>query len=99
VLLKGAATLVAAPEHKIAVNPTGHAVLASGGMGDVLSGVIAALLVTADPYRAACAGAYLHGRAATELAGERGVDRGLLAHEIAAAIPVALSRTLAAANP
>lgn len=97
VLLKGAATLVATPEQRITVNPTGHAALASGGMGDVLSGVIAALLVACEPHRAACAGAYLHGRAATELAEERGVDRGLLAHEIAAAVPVALAHTLAEA--
>ena len=97
VLLKGARTLVAAPDTRVAVNPTGHAVLATGGTGDVLSGVIAALLVFAPPFQAACAGAFLHGRAAADLAGERGVDRGLLAHEIAAAIPAALARTLAEA--
>ena len=96
VLLKGAWTLVAAPDAPVAVNPTGHAVLATGGTGDVLSGVIAALLVFAPPFRAACAGAFVHGRAAAELARERGVDRGLLAHEIAAAIPAALAHTLAA---
>jgi hydroxyethylthiazole kinase-like uncharacterized protein yjeF len=98
VLLKGAQTLVAAPDAPIAVNPTGHPVLATGGTGDVLSGVIAALLVLAPPFKAACAGAFLHGRAATELARERGVDRGILAHEIAAAIPDALARTLAEAG-
>jgi NAD(P)H-hydrate epimerase len=100
VLLKGARTLVAAPDTRVAVNPTGSAVLATGGTGDVLSGVIAALLVFAAPFQAACAGAFLHGRAAADLARERNVDRGLLAHEIAAAIPTALARTLAeAAGP
>jgi len=90
VLLKGASTLIAAPGRRVAVNPTGHPILATGGAGDVLSGVIAALLVAADPYRAACAGAYVHGRAASELAALRRVDRGVLAHEIAGAVPHAL---------
>ena len=98
VLLKGASTLVAVAGRPVAVNPTGHAVLATGGTGDVLAGVIAALLVRADPYRAACAGAFLHGRAAADLARERGVDRGVLAHEVAAAVPSAIARTLAEAT-
>ena len=95
VLLKGASTLVAAPGERTAVNPTGHPLLATGGTGDVLCGVIAALLVRSTPYRAACAGAYLHGLAATELARERRVDRGVLAHELAAQVPVTLARVLA----
>jgi NAD(P)H-hydrate epimerase len=98
VLLKGACTLVAAQGRAVAVNPTGHAVLATGGTGDVLAGALAALLVHADPFRAACAGAFLHGRAAAELARELGVDRGVLAHEIAARIPTAIARTLAEAE-
>ena len=99
VLLKGASTLVAAPGEPIAVNPTGHPLLATGGAGDVLCGVVAALLVRSVPYRAACAGAYLHGLAAAELARERRVDRGVLAHEVAEQVPVALARVLADAGP
>jgi NAD(P)H-hydrate epimerase len=98
VLLKGAFTLVAAPGERVAVNPTGHPLLATGGAGDVLCGVLAALLVRSTPYRAACAGAYLHGLAASELARERRVDRGVLAHEVAAQVPVALARVLADAR-
>jgi NAD(P)H-hydrate epimerase len=91
VLLKGSSTLVGAPGQKITVNPTGHPVLATGGSGDVLSGVIAALSIGGDPFRSACTGAYVHGRAAEELAGERGVDRGILAHEIADQVPRVLA--------
>jgi NAD(P)H-hydrate epimerase len=91
VLLKGSSTLVGAPGQKIAVNPSGHPVLATGGSGDVLSGVIAALSVGADPFRSACTGAYVHGSAAAALAAERGVDRGILAHEIADRVPRALA--------
>jgi ADP-dependent NAD(P)H-hydrate dehydratase / NAD(P)H-hydrate epimerase len=91
VLLKGAATLVGAPGQKIAVNPTGHPVLATGGSGDVLTGVIAALATGSEPFRAACAGAYLHGMAGSIAAREHGLDRGVLAHEIADQVPRALA--------
>jgi ADP-dependent NAD(P)H-hydrate dehydratase / NAD(P)H-hydrate epimerase len=90
VLLKGASTLIAGPGERIAVNPTGNGLLATGGAGDVLAGVVSALLVGSEPYRAACAGAYLHGAAAGILATERAVDRGVLAHEVADAVPRAL---------
>jgi NAD(P)H-hydrate epimerase len=91
VLLKGAATLVSAPGQKIAVNPTGHPVLATGGSGDVLTGVIAALATGSEPFRAACAGAYVHGMAGSIAAREHGLDRGVLAHEIADQVPRALA--------
>jgi NAD(P)H-hydrate epimerase len=91
VLLKGAPTLIGAPGEPVAVCPSGHPVLATGGSGDVLSGCIGALLATADPYGAACSAAFVHGRAAAGLALRRGVDRGVLAHEIADEIPVAIA--------
>jgi NAD(P)H-hydrate epimerase len=91
VLLKGSATLIGAPGQKIAVNPTGHPVLATGGSGDVLTGVISALAAGSEPFRAACAGAYVHGSAARLAASDRGVDRGILAHEIADEVPRALA--------
>jgi NAD(P)H-hydrate epimerase len=70
VLAKGARTVVAVPDDRALVNPTGSPGLASGGAGDVLTGAIGALLAQALPGReAAAAGAWLHGRAA-ELAGE-----------------------------
>ncbi|HTQ04448.1 MAG TPA: NAD(P)H-hydrate dehydratase [Polyangiaceae bacterium] len=90
VLLKGAFTLIAAPGRAIAVNPTGNGLLATGGAGDVLAGVIGALSVGAEPYAAACAGAYVHGAAADLLAADLAVDRGVLAHEVADAVPRAI---------
>ncbi|MEP7049787.1 MAG: NAD(P)H-hydrate dehydratase [Pseudomonadota bacterium] len=89
VLLKGHRTLVGAPDERVAINPTGSNVLATGGSGDVLSGVLAAFGTHLDARRAAYSAAYVHG-----LAGERralhGVDRGVLASEIADEVPFAL---------
>jgi NAD(P)H-hydrate epimerase len=62
-------------------------VLATGGSGDVLSGIIAALACELSPRAAAFAGAYAQGAAADAWASTRGADRGLLAHEIADELP------------
>jgi NAD(P)H-hydrate epimerase len=65
VLLKGACTVIASPAGELWINPTGNAGLAKGGSGDVLTGVITALLAQGlPPFHAAAAGAYLHGLAA-----------------------------------
>lgn len=67
VVLKGAFTVIAAPDGRAAVQPFATAALATAGTGDVLAGAIAGLLAQGlDPYDAAVAGAWLHG-----LAGER----------------------------
>lgn len=67
VLLKGAYTVIA-ENGRVFVNPTGNAALAKGGSGDVLAGIIAALLAQgADPLEAAASGAYIHGKAADKL--------------------------------
>jgi NAD(P)H-hydrate epimerase len=64
VVLKGSGTLVVKEGKTIHVNLTGNAGMASGGMGDVLSGIIGGLLAQGiPPFDAACAGAFLHGRA------------------------------------
>ncbi len=90
VALKGAATVIADPGGFVAVNPTGGPALASGGTGDVLTGVIAGLLAQGVPARdAAVLGVFLHGAAADRLAAERGAA-GLLASEVAGALPDAL---------
>jgi len=82
VVLKGARSLIAAPDGRLVINPTGGPGLASGGSGDVLSGVLGALIAQGlDAFDAAVVGTYLHGRAG-EL---RSV--GLLAHEVADRIP------------
>jgi NAD(P)H-hydrate epimerase len=90
VVLKGAASVVATPEGLLAVNPTGGPALASGGTGDVLTGVIAGLLAQGLPPREAAAlGVFVHGHAADRLAVRRGAV-GLLAGEVAEALPDAL---------
>lgn len=66
VLSKGSRTVVGDPDGRVAVNVTGGPALATAGTGDVLTGVIAALLARGVPaWEAAVAGAWLHGRAAT----------------------------------
>jgi ADP-dependent NAD(P)H-hydrate dehydratase / NAD(P)H-hydrate epimerase len=87
VVLKGAHTLIGGPDGEVIVNPTGTPLLATAGSGDVLSGVIGALLAGGLSARdAAIAGVYLHGAAAQALEPRLG-DAGLLAHEVADAIP------------
>ncbi len=85
-LLKGASTVIAAPDGRVAVNPTGNPGMAAGGMGDVLSGIIGGLLAQGlSPWRAACCGAFLHGMAADDLA--RSHPQGYLAGEVADRLP------------
>ncbi|HUP61004.1 MAG TPA: NAD(P)H-hydrate dehydratase [Thermoanaerobaculia bacterium] len=92
VVLKGYQTLVAEPDGHVFVNPTGNPGMASGGMGDVLGGMIAALLARGtDPLDAACAGVYVHGLAGDVLKEEQG-DTGLAAMDLADRIPHAIQR-------
>ena len=93
VVLKGARTIVcdgALGDDFCSINPTGGPALGTGGSGDVLSGVIAALLAQqVSPYDAARAGVYVHGRAGDALAqihGERGV--------VSSDLPVAVAGVL-----
>ncbi len=73
VLLKGAPTFIADPDGNIRLNPTGNAGMATGGTGDVLSGIIGSLLAQGlDPLDAACCGAYVHGLAGDFAADEVG---------------------------
>ncbi len=82
-LLKGAGTLIAAPDGRLALCDRGHPAMASAGLGDVLAGLIGALLAQElAPFDAACLGAWLHA-AAGERLGEQG--RGLAAADL---IPV-----------
>ncbi|MFN2385138.1 MAG: NAD(P)H-hydrate dehydratase [Thermoanaerobaculia bacterium] len=89
VILKGAATLIADPAGTVRVNPTGSPLMASAGAGDVLTGAVAALLAGGlRALEAAYCAAYLHGAAGELLAASLG-DAGLLAHELADAMPLA----------
>ena len=81
-MLKGAGTVVAAHPDALGIIDAGNAGMASGGMGDVLSGIIGALLgQKLSPYDAACAGCVAHGAAADVLAARFGT-RGMLATDL-----------------
>jgi NAD(P)H-hydrate epimerase len=98
VVLKGAHTVIAAPDGRIAVSPVACPALATAGAGDVLSGVIAALACSLPPFEAACAGVMIHGLAGDAWSeAHGGSDRGLLASEIADAIPSLTSVSASAA--
>jgi NAD(P)H-hydrate epimerase len=91
-VLKGFQTLIADPEGQVRVNPTGNPGMASGGMGDVLAGIIGALLARdVDPFEAACCGVYLHGFTGDILKEELG-DTGLAATDLAERVPLAIQR-------
>ena len=82
VVLKGSRTVVAAPDGRACVNPTGNPGLARGGSGDVLAGMTAALLACGLPaYEAAACAVYLHGAAADRAAAALG-EYGMLPHDI-----------------
>lgn len=81
VVLKGAGSLIANPDGRLHVCPWGNPGMASGGMGDLLAGIIAALLAQGcDAWQAACLGVGLHARAGDHAA-RRG-ERGLLASDL-----------------
>ena len=90
VVLKGARTVIAAPDGRVAINPAATPALATAGTGDVLAGVIAGLRAQGlTAFDAAVVGVYLHGRAGELVAEELG-DAGALAGDIADALPYAL---------
>lgn len=90
VVLKGHHTVVASFDGMTFVNDTGNPGMASGGCGDVLTGVIAALMgQQLPPLEAARLGVYLHGLAGDLVAKERG-EIGLIASDVADRIPQAI---------
>ena len=91
-MLKGARTVVAAPDGQLAVAPFENPALASGGTGDVLAGAIGALLAQGlAPFDAARLGVYLHGTAG-EAGRERFGDAGLLASDLPDGLAIARKR-------
>jgi len=96
VVLKGFHSVIAAPNGDVFVNTTGNAGLAKGGSGDVLTGLLAALIAqfgTQDLYRVVALGTYLHGRAA-QLVSAESDESGVLAGEVARAVPAARRKLL-----
>jgi NAD(P)H-hydrate epimerase len=93
-VLKGAATIVARPDGTVFVNATGNPGMAAGGMGDVLTGLIAGLITQGMEVGAAArAGVLLHGSAADRTAAQR-APVGYLATEVMDAIPQAMVQRL-----
>ena len=92
VVLKGAGTVIAEPGGDVFINATGNAGMATAGMGDVLSGVIASFMAQGlEPLPAAVAGVYYHGHAG-DLAAQMEGMAGLTAGDVIRHLPLALRR-------
>lgn len=90
VVLKGDDTLIAHPDGRVAVSRGGSPALATAGTGDVLTGVLAALLAQSlDPFEAAAAGVWLHASAGREAARRQGAVEGVIATDVIEALPAA----------
>jgi NAD(P)H-hydrate epimerase len=93
-VLKGARTVIAAPDGAVAINGSGNPGMASGGMGDVLTGIIAALLGQHySPFDACRLGVFVHGLAADLSAAEKGMI-GLIASDVVERLPNAFKKLL-----
>jgi NAD(P)H-hydrate epimerase len=98
VVLKGARTIIAAPDGTAAIAPFENPALATGGTGDVLAGAIGSLLAQGlDPFAAARLGVYLHGLAGDGVR-ERYGDAGLLASDLPDGLAMARKRLAAMAE-
>jgi NAD(P)H-hydrate epimerase len=92
IVLKGAHTIVAGPDGSVWFNTTGNPGMATGGSGDVLTGILTSLLAQGyDPFDAARAGVYLHGLAGDIAAGESGME-ALIASDIIASLGKSFNR-------
>ena len=93
VVLKGNGSVIAAPDGKFWINPSGNPGMASAGMGDALVGMIAALIAQgAEPLQALLAGVYLHGAAADALVASGVGPAGITASEVIDRARVLLNR-------
>ena len=91
-LLKGARTLIGIPGGELYINPTGNPGMASGGSGDILTGVLAGLMAQGlAPGQAAAAAAFLHGSAG-DLAAKRLGQHSVLAGDILSHLPEAMQK-------
>jgi len=89
-VLKGARSIISTPEGEIFINTTGNAGMASGGMGDVLTGIIGGFLAQRlDPLEACVLGVFAHGLAGDLVARENG-EAGMIARDVANSLPHAI---------
>ena len=87
-MLKGAFTVVAAPDGRAVIEPFATPALAKAGSGDVLSGIIGGLLAQGlAPFEAADTGAFMHGKAAETATGLHGNTASIVAGDLIAALP------------
>ncbi|MEO6523958.1 MAG: NAD(P)H-hydrate dehydratase [Mucilaginibacter sp.] len=92
IVLKNRYTIIATPAGKVYFNPTGNPAMASGGMGDVLTGIITSLLAQGySPEEACIVGVYLHGKTGDDMAFPDKLST-VLAGELAKNIPVTLAK-------
>jgi NAD(P)H-hydrate epimerase len=99
VVLKGAFTVIAAPDGRCRISPFANPVLATAGTGDVLAGVIAGLAAQGlDPFDTASLGVYIHGEAGEQVKAELG-DTGMIASDLLAALPLAIKKLKNTARP
>jgi len=92
IVLKGAHTVIAAPDGQTFINPTGNPGMATAGTGDVLAGMIGGLLAQGlETTKAAVVGTYLHGLAGDQVALERGTA-GLIASDLISVIPIVIKK-------
>ena len=92
VVLKGCQTLIAGPDEALRRNDTGNPGMATGGSGDVLTGIIAAFLAQSlSPLHAAVAGAFIHGLAGDTAEYEIGGTTGMIATDLISSLPRAIA--------
>ena len=93
-VFKGAPTVTGLPNGDVWINSTGNPGMATGGMGDVLTGIIAGLMAQGLPSeRAAALSVYIHGLAG-DIVSERLGEHGLIASDVLKAVPEAIARLI-----
>ncbi len=93
-ILKGARTLIAAPDGRVAINGSGNPGMASGGMGDVLTGVLTALLGHGlPPWQACQLGVFVHGLAGDLVVADKG-EIGMQAGDVVESLPYAFQQLM-----
>jgi NAD(P)H-hydrate epimerase len=98
-VLKGARTIIASPDGSVAINGSGNPGMASGGMGDVLTGIIASLIGQGYEVRdACCLGVFIHGHSADLVARNKG-EVGIIATDVAEMLPFARKKLMERCSP
>lgn len=93
-VLKGSRTIVAAPDGRVYINLSGNSGMATGGTGDVLTGIIAGLIGQGlEPVEASIAGVYLHGLSGDSVANIKG-EHGLIAGDLVEELPYTIKRLI-----